>query len=212
LLLLITLYIFSIPFLESEPLDIMETMTCRDAMATDVVCFRALEKVSIILHALKTTHHNGFPVVAIGVCGGNNKFKGVILRRHLLLLIKYKHYISSKSDNLNRLTYGEFRNLLNGPRVSASNILLSDVDLNAEVECWYYMNCSAVTVHQEMNLALAFRLFRTLGLRHLPVLDDENNVVGIITRQRLLHEICEKKHKELEEEEHHKLSDNKGDV
>lgn len=189
----------SIPFLESEPLDEMSTMTCEEAMAKDVVCFESVEKVSVLLHALNLTRHNGFPVVEPGP-HGDLKFKGIILRRQILVLLKYCLF-GANQLTLSRVTHSNFRDLLNGPRLNLSDIKITQMDLNAEVELWYYMNRSAVVVHPEMNLAMAFRLFRTMGLRHLPVVNDDNNVVGMITRKDLLHEVCEQKYHEKHEEE-----------
>jgi len=187
----------SIPFLESEPLDEMSTMTCSEAMAKDVVCFQSVEKVSMLLHSLNLTRHNGFPIVEPGP-HGDLKFKGIILRRQILVLLKYCLF---GANQLTRVTHSNFRDLLNGPRLNLSDIKITQMDLNAEVELWYYMNRSAVVVHPEMNLAMAFRLFRTMGLRHLPVVNDDNNVVGMITRKDLLHEVCEQKYHEREQEE-----------
>jgi chloride channel 7 len=40
----------------------------------------------------------------------------------------------------------------------------------------------------------SYRLFQTLGLRHLPVVDDEFQVVGIVTRHDLLDYWLTEKH------------------
>jgi len=49
-----------------------------------------------------------------------------------------------------------------------------------------YINLSATTVHTSWNLTEAYRLFRTNGLRHLTVVNEYNQVVGIVTRKDLL--------------------------
>ena len=67
--------------------------------------------------------------------------------------------------------------------MAASQSLLSTtVDLRA------YVNRSGVSVPQYFSAMRAFVMFRSLGLRHLPVVDEHNRVVGIITRKELLNE------------------------
>ncbi len=60
-----------------------------------------------------------------------------------------------------------------------------------------HMNRSPFSVHHDFQLSLAFRLFRSMGLRHLPVVDDGNQVVGIITRKDLIDIICTRKYLDL---------------
>eukprot|EP01111_Echinosteliopsis_oligospora_P014756 TRINITY_DN5644_c0_g1_i1.p1 TRINITY_DN5644_c0_g1~~TRINITY_DN5644_c0_g1_i1.p1 ORF type:complete len:765 (-),score=173.89 TRINITY_DN5644_c0_g1_i1:120-2414(-) len=177
----------SIPFLESESINVMDTMKCSDTMARGVVCFHLNEKVGNILKVLRATTHNGFPVVE-----GDNKYKGLIQRRHVLCLIQHRIFANQK-----RLNHDEFWAAMNGPRVGLTELQLSPSELDMEIECWLYMNLSAIIVHEDMGLSTAFRLFRTMGLRHLTVVDDSNIVVGMITRKDLLHEVCEHKYEEL---------------
>lgn len=48
-----------------------------------------------------------------------------------------------------------------------------------------FMNPSPYTVPQEASLPRVFKLFRALGLRHLVVVDNRNQVVGLVTRKDL---------------------------
>jgi len=69
------------------------------------------------------------------------------------------------------------------PVEAAEQTLLSTVvDLRA------YVNRSGVSMPQYFSAMRAFVMFRTLGLRHLPVVDEHNRVVGIVTRKELLNE------------------------
>jgi hypothetical protein len=58
----------------------------------------------------------------------------------------------------------------------------ADLDLRA------YVNRSGVSVPHHFSAMRTFVMFRTLGLRHLPVVDEHNHVVGIVTRKELLDE------------------------
>eukprot|EP00976_Prorocentrum_cordatum_P040317 817707-Prorocentrum_minimum.AAC.4 len=49
-----------------------------------------------------------------------------------------------------------------------------------------YVNTSALCVHTTFSVLRTYILFRTLGLRHLVVVDDLNRVVGMVTRKDLL--------------------------
>ncbi|KAI4823892.1 hypothetical protein KUCAC02_012446 [Chaenocephalus aceratus] len=51
-----------------------------------------------------------------------------------------------------------------------------------------YMNPSPYTVSPNTHISQVFNLFRTMGLRHLPVVNAVGEIVGIITRHNLTHE------------------------
>ncbi len=57
-----------------------------------------------------------------------------------------------------------------------------------EIDLRSYVNRSGVCVPHHFSAMRAFIMFRTLGLRHLPVVDEHNHVVGIVTRKELLDE------------------------
>lgn len=48
-----------------------------------------------------------------------------------------------------------------------------------------YMNPTPYTLTEETPLIRAFDLYRTMGLRHIPILDQQHCIVGIITRKEL---------------------------
>lgn len=49
-----------------------------------------------------------------------------------------------------------------------------------------YANQSAVSIQSKFSLHRTYIIFRSLGLRHLTVVDEHNHVVGIITRKDLM--------------------------
>ena len=54
------------------------------------------------------------------------------------------------------------------------------------------MNDSSLAVPEKFSLQRTYIIFRTLGLRHLTVIDTSNQVTGIITRKDLMgHNIVE---------------------
>ena len=50
----------------------------------------------------------------------------------------------------------------------------------------YYINESALSIPERFSLQRAYLIFRTLGMRHLTVVDNHNEVVGIVTRKDLM--------------------------
>lgn len=49
-----------------------------------------------------------------------------------------------------------------------------------------YMNTGPYTVYGFSKLSKVFRLYRAMGLRHLPVVDNDNFVIGMLTRKELM--------------------------
>lgn len=54
-----------------------------------------------------------------------------------------------------------------------------------------YMNPSPFAVSPNTHVSQVFNLFRTMGLRHLPVVNAVGEIVGIITRHNLTHEFLQ---------------------
>lgn len=54
------------------------------------------------------------------------------------------------------------------------------------VELTPYINTSAVTVPQNFSIERAYLIFRSMGLRHLTVVDNNNRIQGIVTRKDLM--------------------------
>ena len=59
---------------------------------------------------------------------------------------------------------------------------LSDADRARWINIGAYMNCACYTIMESCPLSRAYKLFRDMGLRHLPVLDIQNRVVGMLAR------------------------------
>ena len=48
------------------------------------------------------------------------------------------------------------------------------------------MNQSAISVPGKFSLERTYIIFRSLGLRHVTVVDETNHVIGVITRKDLM--------------------------
>ncbi|KAL8597699.1 hypothetical protein ACOMHN_012666 [Nucella lapillus] len=71
------------------------------------------------------------------------------------------------------------------------DLVISDLGTDAIVDISEYCNRCPYTVYPESPVPQVFSLFRSMGLRHLPVVDHEGKLQGIITRHNLTHEYLE---------------------
>ncbi|XP_034393535.1 chloride transport protein 6 isoform X2 [Cyclopterus lumpus] len=116
-------------------------------------------------------------------------FHGLILRSQLVnLLIRGVCYTENQSSATQpRLSYAEMTE--DYPRYPD----IHDLDLGLLnprmiVDVTPYMNPCPYTVSPNTHISQVFNLFRTMGLRHLPVVNAVGEIVGIITRHNLTHE------------------------
>ncbi|XP_016339852.1 chloride transport protein 6-like [Sinocyclocheilus anshuiensis] len=116
-------------------------------------------------------------------------FHGLILRSQLVNLL------------ICGVCYAENQSSASQPRLSHSEMTedyprfpdIHDLDLallnpRMIVDVTPYMNPCPYTVSPNTCLSQVFNLFRTMGLRHLPVVNAVGEIVGIITRHNLTHE------------------------
>ncbi|KAA0157273.1 hypothetical protein FNF29_00625 [Cafeteria roenbergensis] len=74
------------------------------------------------------------------------------------------------------------------PTAEEARAGLSEEDLSCWLDLRPYMNATPYTVHARAPLMRGYRLFRSMGLRHLIAVNDAHDVVGILTRRDLLEE------------------------
>eukprot|EP00731_Ephydatia_muelleri_P014815 Em0008g535a len=128
---------------------------------------------------------------------------GFILRSQLLTLLKYKAYFSDEDQPEGQLELTHKQMTGDYPRYAKMSDLSSDLtneEKNMLMDMTLYMNPCPYTISNQAPLPQVFTLFRTMGLRHLPVVKASGVLVGIITRHDLAHHklhhlIEEKKHK-----------------
>mmetsp|Transcript_25195 Transcript_25195/g.54838 ORF Transcript_25195/g.54838 Transcript_25195/m.54838 type:complete len:95 (+) Transcript_25195:1-285(+) len=75
---------------------------------------------------------------------------------------------------------------------------LTDADRASYVDLGPYMNIAPLSVQEECSVWKAHLYFRTMGLRHLPVVDIYNCVRGIITRKDFMALIEEEEERDEE--------------
>ena len=63
---------------------------------------------------------------------------------------------------------------------------VEEMPLNFKIDLTNYVNTSALSVMTRFSLARTYILFRSMGLRHLVVVDEANFVRGLLTRKDLM--------------------------
>ncbi|XP_029433686.1 chloride transport protein 6 isoform X2 [Rhinatrema bivittatum] len=119
-------------------------------------------------------------------------FHGLILRSQLVsLLVRGVCYSESQSSTSQpRLSYAELaEDYPRFPDIHDLDLTLLNPRMILDVTP--YMNPSSFTVSPNSHASQVFNLFRTMGLRHLPVVNAVGEVVGIITRHNLTYEFLQ---------------------
>ncbi|KAJ9557304.1 hypothetical protein OSB04_011918 [Centaurea solstitialis] len=184
-----------LPFLEAHAEPYMRHLVTGDVVSGPLITFSGVEKVGNIVHSLRLTSHNGFPVIDEPPFLEAPELCGVVLRSHLIVLLKGKMFTQDKrltgTQMLQRFHAVDFAKagLGKGPKVEDLDIKPEEMDLYVDLHP--ITNTSPYTVLETMSLAKAAVAFRELGLRHLcvvPKTPARPPVVGILTRHDFMPE------------------------
>lgn len=169
-----------------------------------------------ILAAQQQQRHGLQPQFVVYGAANNNKdqpknirtvryiFKGIISREELEMLLAHPdHFLLRRSDQSRIIDFNmqmEYANRRHATKrakmADLANSLLSSftpTQLEMFVDLGPYVNTSAVSVTEGFSVKLAHTVFRSLGLRHLTVLNDNHEPVGIVTRKDLMGQMIEEK-------------------
>ncbi|CAH0477915.1 unnamed protein product [Peronospora belbahrii] len=209
----IHIHLNHLPFLEFDPPYYARFLRALNVMSSPPTCVPQIAKVGEIYDVLKNCNHGGFPVIvprSQDAAGGGQqpnlsakrrspRFSGIINRHHLAVLLQRKDFFVEKPEPFVRIPAGDTTLLYNDqyalsyrdmegsyPRYpSVSDIQLDEEERGLWMDLTPYMNTTPYTVQEQTPVPRAFRLFRSLGLRHLIVLNRRNEVRGLITRKDL---------------------------
>ncbi len=201
-----------VPFLPGEPPSefLPGLFTINDVMRRDPICLPLCVRVGSVARLLEETTHNGFPVCvnspSIFVAGDikeifpspslrgggeGGKHVGIILRAQLDILLQYTQLhgvdeIDARFRSRQTLVSDyHFRNAQSLAR-DRKPCSLSPAQSERFLDLTPYVNTSAVTLSHMFDLDFAYVLFRSLGLRHVTVVNFDNVPCGIVTRKDLL--------------------------
>jgi len=180
----IAIHVQHIPVLDWDAPEVLRKFSADSAMSSAIVSLKRIERVEAVVRVLRETEHNGFPIV-----NERGLLSGLLLRSQLLTLLKHRDFQSN--ERIRRKFYQRLELSAFGeeyPRaLSLSEVMagMTRQELESYVDLTPYMHLSPYTVHHKALLTRVFRMFRTLGLRHLVVVNHYNRVVGMITRHDL---------------------------
>jgi chloride channel 7 len=160
--------VFNLPFMNSEPADVMWIVSVVDIMTRDVMTVGKSVKPAFIHELVRKCDageitHNAFPVVDSDH-GGHCRLRGII-----------------SLDSLRLAGAGG-----NHSAGTAINRGFSMANLAGKINLMDYADRSPITTVPHAKVARAFDVFRKLGMRHMCVTDNEGMLVGIITRKDLM--------------------------
>uniref|UniRef100_A0A2S2NYS5 Chloride channel protein n=1 Tax=Schizaphis graminum TaxID=13262 RepID=A0A2S2NYS5_SCHGA len=178
------------PLLAWDPPPLSSNIYADNLMTHPVITFKTKESVGNIVKTLKKYSHNGFPVIEYvqnyELDEGKTKcyLRGLILRSQLIVLLENKVFDGPLTNYWDSVTMETFRE--DYPRYSSiEDIELLQNDLKLTIDLSRFMNPSPYIVQHTMSLPRIFKLFRAMGLRHIVVVNDSNEVAGIVTRKDL---------------------------
>ncbi|KAH9499720.1 hypothetical protein Btru_077658 [Bulinus truncatus] len=194
-----------IPFLNQHPhVQIEDTnvkldlFAAEDIMAYPVVSFNIVEHVPKIAKVLLDYQHNGFPVIRRNK-EGRRVCYGLITRSDLLVILSHKNVMNDgpiepmddKSVDIASIGFDEMVKTKKDEEEITTKFLLQFVADDSEYKNYFvdltpYVNQSAMTIQTKFSLQRAYTLISALGLRHLIVVNNNNEVRGLITRKDLM--------------------------
>ncbi|XP_068647498.1 chloride channel protein CLC-c-like [Aristolochia californica] len=184
-----------LPYLEAHAEPYMRQLIVRDVVTGPIIHFAGVEKVGNILQALRMTGHNGFPVVDEPPFSVEPELCGLVLRSHLLVLLKGKMFskdrVRSGQEILKKVGTFDFAKAGSGKGLKVEDLEIKEDEMEMYVDLHLISNTSPYTVVETMSLAKAALLFRELGLRHLLVVPKTTGrppVAGILTRHDFMPE------------------------
>lgn len=186
-----------VPLLAWDPPPLSSNVFASEVMSYPVIALPPIVNVSTLVDILSAHSYSGFPVVDGNITPLHSdqtiqrqlepagQLRGLILRSQLLILLKNKVYIENeKSWDKSDPCVNLFRN--HYPRYpTIKDIYIPEEEMENTIDLRPYMNPSPYTAQHVASLPRIFRLFRALGLRHLIITNDTNDVIGMVTRKDL---------------------------
>ncbi|KAL3859997.1 hypothetical protein ACJMK2_010174 [Sinanodonta woodiana] len=175
-----------IPVLPWEPPPLCDDIKANDLMSQPVAFFNQKEKVGNIIDHLKTETFNGFPVTSQNLENPSEpgKLLGLIMKSQLLVLLKSKTFAPEGMLQPSTIRLKDFRKYYH-QYLKMDEIEISDEEKEYTMDLKPFLLPNPYTIDPTFSLPRLFKLFRGLGLRHLIVVNENHQPVGMITRKDL---------------------------
>ncbi|DBB10920.1 TPA: hypothetical protein ACH3X3_007381 [Trebouxia sp. C0006] len=194
------------PSLSSHQKMIADKLTVSELMTMAVVALPPVVKVAQVVDTLRGCTHQAFPVTP----DTDKAFEsaepfdlhGMILRSTIVKLLQHRiglftpdangdippaksHIPTTQQERLTLLERLEQRPLKVRPKEDYERIVcsLTEEELESMMDLRPFMQRNPFVVQADANLSRTYRLFRTMGLRHLFVGPPQPKVIGVVTRK-----------------------------
>jgi chloride channel 7 len=163
-----------LPYLEVHAEPCTRSLVAGDVVSGPLVTFSSVERVGAVVETLRSTGHNGFPVIEDPPFAPAPELCGLVLRSHLLVLLQGRIFTRARvktgaAEVFRTLAPFDFAKAGSGKGLKVEDLQLTEEEMDMYVDLHPITNRSPYTVVENMSLAKAATLFRGLGLRHMCV-------------------------------------------
>jgi chloride channel 7 len=176
-----------------------------EIMSAPAITLCEVDTVRNIYNVLMHTKHNGFPTL-----DRYGRFRGLMLRKTLVSLLEVRSFAGPAVERTVPLDVDEQGDeaAVQGVEVATCSavfydslekkypkyttidqVVLSEADMDLFVDLRPYMDTSAFIIHESTSVSRTHHQLRTMGLRHLVVIDSSYSVVGMVTRRDVTNKV-----------------------
>ena len=157
-------------------------ITVEDAMQEDVIKFKDVDTIAYVTEVLREKKISGAPIV-----DSDNKIMGIVSEGDIMKLIEVH------SPNLNLLLPAPFDLIELPVRMEVGyEEIANDVRKAASVLVGEIMTKKVRTVKKDASISDAALLMDKHNINRLPVVDENNKLVGIVTRGDIIGALVKK--------------------
>ncbi len=161
---------------------IINMITVEDAMQEDVVKFKDVDTIAYVTEILREKKISGAPIV-----DNDNKIMGIVSEGDIMRLIEVH------SPNLNLLLPAPLDLIELPVRMEVGyEEIANDVRKAASVLVGEIMTKKVVTVKKDASISDAASLMDKHRVNRLPVVDEHNKLIGIVTRGDIIGALVKK--------------------
>ncbi|GJM85273.1 hypothetical protein PR202_ga01709 [Eleusine coracana subsp. coracana] len=152
-----------LPYMEAHAEPYMRHLVAGDVVSGPLITFSGVEKVENIVHALRLTGHNGFPVVDEPPITESPELVGLVTRSHLLVLLQSKNFMKGQVKTSGSFVLRRFGAFDFAKPGSGKGLKIEDLDFTDE----------------EMDILMMDFLF-IVGCRGLPSLEFSRGTISCL--------------------------------
>ncbi|WVZ78247.1 hypothetical protein U9M48_025990 [Paspalum notatum var. saurae] len=166
-----------LPFLDAKPEPWMKDIAVGELAAAKprAVTLQVVEKVSTVVEVLRSTPHNGFPVLD-RPRPGVSELHGLVLRSHLMAVLRKRWFLAERRRTEEWEARERFSSTDLAEKARTGSGMMDELDsitpeeMDMYIDLHPFTNTTPYTVVETMSVAKALVLFRTCALRHMLII------------------------------------------